>query len=106
MHISLCNGDFFFFFSLPGPEKKLAHSTICQFPLEMFNTNKIYGLSFQRVLPEAFKITPSVLKYSHCSPYKNLYVAWQVWNAALCAESAQEIPPPPPFSLVEVEVMK
>lgn len=75
MHFSWCNRDFFFPLSLPSTEKRLSHSTICQLPLETFNTNKIYGFSFQRILPEDFAITTSVLKYSHCSPYKNLYAA-------------------------------
>jgi len=54
MHFSLCNRDFFFPLSLPRTQKRLSHSTICQLPLETFNTNKIYGFSFQRILPEDF----------------------------------------------------
>lgn len=34
----------------PGGENQL-RSTICQLPLETFNSNKIYGPSFQRILP-------------------------------------------------------
>ena len=50
---------FFFFSLLPaalpraGGENQL-QSTICQLPLEIFNSNKIYGSSFQRILPVKF----------------------------------------------------
>lgn len=44
-----------------GGENQL-HSTICQLPLETFNSNKIYGLSFQRILPVKFISRKVVVK--------------------------------------------
>lgn len=43
-----------------GGENQL-HSTICQLPLETFNSNKIYGSSFQRILPVKFISTNTVV---------------------------------------------
>lgn len=39
--------------ALPREENQV-QSTICQLPLETFNSNKIYGSSFQRILPVRF----------------------------------------------------
>lgn len=43
-----------------GGENQL-HSTICQLPLETFNSNKIYSSSFQRILPVKFISTKVVV---------------------------------------------
>lgn len=40
--------------------KNQLRSTICQLPLETFNSNKIYGPSFQRILPV------KSISWSHC----------------------------------------
>lgn len=47
--------EFFLRSAVPraGGENQL-HSTICQLPLETFNSNRIYGSSFQRILPARF----------------------------------------------------
>lgn len=39
--------------TLPREENQL-RSTICQLPSETFNSNKIYGSSFQRMRPVGF----------------------------------------------------
>lgn len=39
--------------ALPTEENQVK-ATICQLPLETFNSNKIYGSSFQRILPVRF----------------------------------------------------
>lgn len=44
-----------------GGENQL-HSTICQLPLETFNSNKMDGSSFQRILPEKIISTKVVVK--------------------------------------------
>lgn len=72
-------------FILPRTKKKHFHSTICQLPLETFNTNKIYRLGFQRMLPENSMIAKSVLK---CCLI-HFWTSFDIYKTEVCGLSQQ-----------------